>query len=190
MKRYLFLKNKIFLKWNIKQLPPNLRNYLYIWCFKLFWRNYIPLTTKVPSWYAPHLRQQQLLFNARLQNIHFMHLSCNTLEKNKKYILGCQCSYCRDYGTKVGGVSNLLKRIIRVKHMEDYVSDSTYFNKCVPYTDSQWNYLDEYINDSEGYYIIKGMSIFDPSYDIFINIQDIIQGEPIVFSEIDYSLFS
>ena len=37
--------------------------------------------------------QRNVLFN----NIHFLHLDCNTLPENKKYILGCQCDYCISY---------------------------------------------------------------------------------------------
>ena len=187
-KRYLFLNNPIFLEWNIKQLPPNLRNYLYIWCIKLFWRRYVPLTAKIPSWYSSYVKQQNDLLQARLQNIHFLHLPCNTLEENKKYIIGCQCSYCKDCGIDI---------ILQYKE-ENFSSILDFFHKCVYYTDSSWNNFNEYIHYNidnlddpddlyDEYFYKKGMKIFDPGYDIYINLNDIITGPPIKFNEIDYS---
>ena len=29
-----------------------------------------------------------------IDNVHILHLDCNTLPENKKYIMGCQCDYC------------------------------------------------------------------------------------------------
>jgi hypothetical protein len=188
-KRCLFLNNPIFLEWNIKQLPPNLRNYLYIWCMKLFWRNYIPLTAKIPSWYNSYVIQQNNLLQARLKNIHFLHLPCNTLEENKNYILGCQCSYCKNYGIHNEGNVDIMKHILRQHYNHEYLSNSGYFNKCVPYTESIWNNLHEYIEyiDNIEFNYKKGMSVFNPGYDILINVNDIIHGKPIEFNEIDYS---
>ena len=165
----MFLNNPFFLEWNIHLLPQHLQRYLYIWCMKLFWRYYIPLTAKIPTWYDSHIQQQTLLLNARLHNIHFLHLPCNTLEENKKYIIGCQCSYCK-------GNNHLIKTNNFIRYID------IYFNSHIPYTESHWNNLYEYIKyikynninitDELGNIIniidigtyTKGMSIFNPSF--------------------------
>ena len=87
-RRYLFLNNRLFMKYNIKQLPPQLRNMIYIICMRNFWRQYIPLTSKVPTWYNLRLSQEEQLFHARQNNIHFLHIDSNTLPEYKKYIIG------------------------------------------------------------------------------------------------------
>jgi len=91
MNKYFELDKQLYKR--INQLPPQLRNYLYIWCMKLFWREFIPVTAKIPMWNNRANYQRNLLFQARQHNIHFMHLPCNTLPENKQYIIGCQCFF-------------------------------------------------------------------------------------------------
>ena len=35
---------------NIHLLPKELQKKIYILCMRIYWRHYIPLTAKVPSW--------------------------------------------------------------------------------------------------------------------------------------------
>ena len=58
------------------------------------WRNFIPITAKIPTWYSRKVEVENMIYQARLNNIHFLHLPFNIIEGNKKWIMGCQCSFC------------------------------------------------------------------------------------------------
>jgi len=81
----------------IAELPRDLKGKLYIHAMRNYWRNYIPLTAQVPSWRTRQIAVEKEMFDSRLQNIHSMHLSYNTLPENKTWIPGCQCEFCREY---------------------------------------------------------------------------------------------
>ena len=176
IKRYHFYNNIKYIDYNLKQLPIPLRNKLFILCMRNFWRTYIPLTAVPPSWYASAVKQQQLLFNAKLDNIHFMHLPCNTLEENKTYIVGCQCSYCKN-------------KIDSKKYLNDNVNqfyDKNYYYSVMPYTDTDC--IDEYklslisVNNLGLYHLIMGMRNFNPNYEIRKTVKDDINGSPLNFN--------
>ena len=82
------------LKTNIEMLPEEIQKKLYIYTMRFYWRDYIPLTAKVPSWYKSKIDTERDLYDAKIDNIHFSHLSFNTLPENKEWIMGCQCDYC------------------------------------------------------------------------------------------------
>ena len=179
-KRYLFLNNPLFMKYNIKQLPPQLRNKLYIMCMRNFWRKYVPLTAKIPSWYPLSIVRSDQLFHAQQNNIHFLHLSCNTLYTNRNYIIGCQCHFC--------------KYVASEEHKEEeqqtLLDSIHYFDKTVPETDSKWNNRFEYIYDTTTEDITHGYTVFSPYYDVIETMKDKINGEPIEFSSETKALFS
>ena len=193
-KRYLFNDDPEKIDENIQQLPTQLRNKIYIMCMRNYWRKYIPLTAKIPSWYEHAIAQKKMLFDAMQENIHFMHLPCNTLEENKKYILGCQCSYCKDYG--LDSESDDINAIYEYNHrdnMEDeYLKDKKYFTKVVVPTESpfdRWNarwrwisYINDEDNDEDELKLLMGMKVFNPGEDIYITNKNIIQGVPINFN--------
>ena len=85
---------KTTLKYKISILPTEIQTKIYIWTYRLFWRQYIPLSAKIPSWQIRYNNIQKTLWNAKLKNIHFLHLKFNTLPENKKWIMGCQCDFC------------------------------------------------------------------------------------------------
>ena len=63
-----------------------------------------------------------------------MHLPFNTLEGNKKWIMGCQCDYCRKIKYKY-------KRKEYIKLADDF----TYFYEIMPaYDPSCIKYLEDY----------------------------------------------
>ena len=78
----------------IKTLPHSIRNKIYIICMKEFWKEYVPLTAKIPSWYPRKIATDKEIFDSRYKNIHFLHLPFNTLRENKRWIIGCQCQDC------------------------------------------------------------------------------------------------
>jgi len=179
-KRYLFLNPSDILEYNINQLPPQLRNKIYIMCMRNYWRNYIPLTAKVPPWYQLSLTRSKQLFYAQQNNVHLLHLSFNTLYKNRTYIVGCQCHFCKY------DVSRKRKRIEQQKNIESI----HYFNNVIPATDSKWNSPVEYIYDFETGIISTGYTIFSSYYDVKTNIKDKINGPPIEFSNATKALFT
>ena len=189
-KRYLFLNDPEKLDDNIQQLPTQLRNKIYIMSMRNYWRKYIPLTAQVPSWYEHSISQKKMLFDAMQENIHFMHLPCNTLEENKKYILGCQCSYCKDYG--LDSESDDINAIYEYNHRKnmenEYLKDKKYFTKVVVPTETpldrwnaRWRWI-SYINDEDEIKLLMGMKVFDPGEHLFNTLKDIINDKPIYFN--------
>ena len=138
-KRYLFLNPSDVLEHNINQLPPQLRNRIYILCMRKFWRNYIPLTQKVPTWYKSNISQKKMIFHAQQNNIHFLHIDSNTLDEYRKYIVGCQCHFCK----------YIVSKEHREEEQQNNIESIHYFNKIIPFTESKWNDLLEYIYDPE-----------------------------------------
>ena len=179
-KRYLFINPSDVLAHNINQLPPQLRNKIYIMCMRNFWRNYIPLTAEVPSWYQLSVTRRKQLFYAQQNNVHLLHLSFNTLYENRKYIVGCQCHFCKY------DVSRKRKR----KEQQKNIDSIHYFNEIVPFTDSKWNDPVEYIYDPITADVINGYTIFSPYYDVKETMKDKINGEPIEFSSEIKELFT
>lgn len=171
MNQYFELDKQLYKRINI--LPPQLRNYIYIWCMKLFWREFIPVTAKIPVWNDYANYQRNLLFQARQHNIHFMHLPCNTLPENKQYIIGCQCFFCKHVVDKSYKNYEISKNLI----------DIDYFTTIMPNTESHWNHFYEYkiINDGS---IIPINSSFNCNYDFLDNSFDKIKnGPPINFKQ-------
>ena len=82
------------LEHNIALLPRDLIGKLYIHAMRKFWRRYVPVTAKPPTWLSRKNRVDRILWNARYQNIHFLHLPFNTLPQNKQFIKGCRCYEC------------------------------------------------------------------------------------------------
>ena len=79
---------------NIAQLPRDIRGKLYIYAVRKYWREFVPETAKVPTWYDDKVETDRLLWNARFNNVHFLHLPFNTVPEYKKYIHGCACGDC------------------------------------------------------------------------------------------------
>lgn len=138
----------------IDYLPRDIQKRIYIFYWKLFWRNYIPLTAKIPSWHKRKNYIDKTLWEARLKNIHFLHLPFNTLPENKKWIMGCQCDFCIN-DQEICPVEKHMHYLIQSRN-------SYYFseNFISPTYSSDWNeYLVPLANHQENYEFIK---IFDP----------------------------
>jgi len=186
-KRYLFYNDPEMIDENIQQLPSQIRNKIYIMSMRNYWRKYIPLTAKIPSWYTHSINQKKMLLNAMLDNIHFMHLPCNTLEENKTYILGCQCSYCKYYGLDRSNEECTSEYNHRKLVENSYVDDSDYFSETIPTENnssrwnSRWAWICSYNEDDDVEGVTMGMKIYNPGEDIFLTLQDRINGPPIYF---------
>jgi hypothetical protein len=121
------LKNKI------EELPREIQKKIYIYSWKKFWQNYTPLTAKIPSWQNRHNMIQKELWESRLKNIHFLHLSFNTLPENKKWIMGCQCDFCLN-DTKVSYIEK------HCHYLVQYRNNSYFPDKFMPCeTCGYWN---------------------------------------------------
>ena len=97
---------------------------------------------------------QKKLWEAQLHNIHFLHLPFNTLPENKKWIMGCQCDFCKN-DTEVNVVEKHIHYLIQYR-------DSYYFSdRFMPNsTSSYWNeYLVPIGIDGENFQFMK---VFDP----------------------------
>ena len=81
-------------KHQIKLFPQEIQRKICILTWRFFWREFIPITAKVPSWQIRANAVTQELWLAREKNIHFSHLSFNCIPENKKWIMGCQCDSC------------------------------------------------------------------------------------------------
>jgi len=188
-KRYLFYNDPEMIDENIQQLPSQIRNKIYIMSMRNYWRKYIPLTAKIPSWYTHYIDQKKMLLNAMLDNVHFMHLPCNTLEENKTYILGCQCSYCKYYGLNRGYKGTISESEYNHRKLveNNYVDDSDYFIETIPTENnssrwnSKWAWICSYNEDDNVENVKMGMKIYNPGEDIFLTLKDRINGPPIYF---------
>ena len=167
IKRHVFFNSELMLDYNINQLPPNLKYRIYIKCMRDFWRKYVPLTAQIQPWQHYALHIQDVLYKARKNNIHFLHLPFNTLYKNRSYIVGCQCDRCWSSSD-------------RSTETAKQISNSGYYKKKQQETYSYWN--DEY----EYFWHREGLPIFDPNRDIYENIEDKIKGPPIYFKHDNY----
>ena len=141
-----FYNDKKNINLNINKLPSNIKYKIFIIAMKQFWKEYIPLTAKIPSWYNSSIKQKELLFNALYHNIHFLHLHCNTLPEYKTYIIGCQCDFCKSQE----GISDQDKLYLYEYLNTDYGEID--FINSMPYTESKWN---------EHYYIIANSNNLD-----------------------------
>jgi hypothetical protein len=161
------LKNKIIeteknnlslIDW-INLMPKDLQKKLCIITWRLFWRDYVPLTAKPPSWLKYKIYIEKTLWEARVKNIHFLHLPFNTLPENKKWIMGCQCDFCKN-DTEICVVEKHIHYLIQYKNPY-YFTDN--FMPKELYSD--WNeYLTPigYSDNGENFYTLQLMKVFDP----------------------------
>ena len=141
MKINFFMKND--LKTNISLLPKEIQKKIYILCWRDFWRDYVPLTAQIPSWYNRKVMVENMIYKARLNNIHFLHLPFNTLEENKNWIMGCQCNFC-----------NKIKYKYKRKDYGKLIYNENHFTDNMPNSETG-NYNDEYYMDQKIPHIIQ-----------------------------------
>ena len=125
-----FIENN--LKENISVLPRDLQKKIYIYAFRKYWKEFVPITAKIPSWYNHKIYIENILYTARKNNIHFMHLPFNTLMKNKEWIMGCQCDFCKTENS-ICSIEKCCYSLIQYK-------DPSYFQSNMPHESvSYWN---------------------------------------------------
>tara|TARA_B100001094_G_C18076941_1_gene743117 strand:+ start:295 stop:798 length:504 start_codon:yes stop_codon:yes gene_type:complete len=127
----------LILTYRITSLPEEIQRRILIFAYKLFWRNFTPITAKIPSWYHHKCEIETMIYQSRLKNIHFLHLPFNTLERNKQWIMGCQCSFC---------VRKNKYRYIQ-KLYKKQAHDSFTFTRLMPHACVSWCNWEDYIDD-------------------------------------------
>tara|TARA_B100000214_G_scaffold361807_1_gene325598 strand:+ start:3795 stop:4433 length:639 start_codon:yes stop_codon:yes gene_type:complete len=80
----------------VKLLPKEIQRRIYVFAMKNYWKDNLLRKPILPLHiiYNNYLIQEKK--KVLIDNIHFLHLDHNTLPENKKYIMGCQCSFCVD----------------------------------------------------------------------------------------------
>ena len=122
------------LKYNISLLPKDIQKKIYIWTWRKYWREYIPLTAQVPSWYERKVVIEDILFKSKIKNIHFLHLPFNIIPENKTWIMGCQCRFC-----------SRIKYKYKRKEYNKLAEDFSYFYEIMPsYDPACIKYLEDY----------------------------------------------
>ena len=81
----------------IKKLPKELQKNIFIFSMRTFYKRYL-LDKKLFSFHNASIKHiERMKKQVIIDNVHILHLECNTLPENKKYIMGCQCDYCKGY---------------------------------------------------------------------------------------------
>ena len=122
--RKKLFREKWRLRTQINQMPHDIQKKLCIWTWRLYWRDFVPITAKIPTWMVRSQYMQRQLWEARINNIHFLHLPMNTIPENKVWIMGCQCDYC--ISTPVPSQYGKAARVI------DHIDNINYFSDTVP----------------------------------------------------------
>ena len=81
----------------IELLDDSIQTKIYFITMRNYWRKTSLETIYRPFWYSYKEHMDKEFGKVYFENIHFLHLEFNTLPENKKWIMGCQCSFCKDY---------------------------------------------------------------------------------------------
>lgn len=143
----------------IKNLPKEIQKKIYIYALKFFYRE----DFKNKPLFSIHNRYVGLINEMKkevlVDNVHFLHLDCNTLPENKKYILGCQCDYCKrcPRSLKDEIYTSVMRKPYRVssflKTIDGAIGDIAGFCNCVFNPNDFYDY--EYKSYLEGYNLEK-----------------------------------
>ena len=118
------LRSRWKLRTKIQKMPLDIQKKICIWTWRLYWRDFVPITAKIPTWMVHSQYMQRQLWEARLKNIHFLHLPMNIIPENKEWIMGCQCDFC--ISTPVPSQYGKAARVI------DHIDNINYFSDTVP----------------------------------------------------------
>jgi len=143
----------------IKNLPKEIQKKIYIYALKFFYRE----DFKNKPLFSIHNRYVGLINEMKkevlVNNVHFLHLDCNTLPENKKYILGCQCDYCKSCPRSLKDeiYTSVMRKPYRVssflKTIDGAIGDIAGFCNCVFNPNDFYDY--EYKSYLEGYNLEK-----------------------------------
>tara|TARA_Y100000389_G_C17417118_1_gene494414 strand:- start:373 stop:1116 length:744 start_codon:yes stop_codon:yes gene_type:complete len=125
-------------------LPKEIQKKLYILAMRNYWKHNTMNTIYKPMYHDYYSYVEKEKGKVYYDNIHFMHLDFNTLESNKEWIPGCQCSFClNDDQPKY---TKEYKQKIYDKMLEEY--DMEEYDKCTHCYDiipNYWNSQNKYV---------------------------------------------
>ena len=143
----------------ILSLPQDIQKSIFIFSMKKYWKRDTLSRKITPLWqsHSDHVMKEKK--KSILDNVHFLHLEFNTLPENKKYILGCQCDFCKQYMEL-----NIDKYM---SHVFKYSKDPGYFLNHIQcrFNDNDWNaeYTIFVDKDNEVFSVVQK---YDPLYDL------------------------
>ena len=156
-------------------LPKDVQYKIYTFAMKNYWREMMETRSLKPMWCDYKKYVDNELKKCIIDNIHFMHLDFNTLPEYKKWIPGCQCSFCIKKHTEKD----------KQKEYEKIVIDPDYFEKCINCNDFIQNFWNKYnvyppylTDEGEEEYPRTTMRIYDPLKGYVHTIYDQIKMSP------------
>jgi hypothetical protein len=175
----------------IKTLPREVQTRIFIITMREYWKEITLNTPLRPIWYDSVSYMDNQKRKALFENIHFMHLECNTLENMKTWIPGCQCDFCLNDKT----VENKeeIYRDIYDTGSEFVCHEFQERTHCYDVMPNFWNvYMMLYMGSPLGF--VSKMKVFDPLKnqfgDEFAKINECPIESPIYFSEEIVSQYS
>jgi len=184
--------NEPSMKDKLASLPRDIQVRLYILCFRAYWREYVPLSARPPTWVHRALVVQEELYEAHLKNIHFLHLSFNTLESAKRYIPGCQCDYCAPLGIFREYVSVDMPGSIEMVTLNQMYKDSIPYHENFQISVTDYNFDNPLTHNT---YLNKpGIKEYTEFNHWFTSrfespvLKDLREGVPLYFSEVQYAV--
>ena len=118
----------------------------------VYWKDKLLSTPLKPMWGDHKAYMDNEIRKCLFDNIHFMHLECNTLEKNKEWIPGCQCKFCLN-DTKVKNKDVIYQMIYDTgsdsqstalqKFTHCYDIESNIWNCYMKYPDNLYEFLED-----------------------------------------------
>ena len=156
-----------YLRKEIIKLPYDIQKKIYILTMKKYWKDNFLNKSLRPIWYHYKTYMDKQIGKCYFENIHFMHLECNTLPELKKWIPGCQCEFCKKEINK-----NINEKIILLSKIDDDPYNIEFCNSinCYDFISNRWNMKYEWDDNNICLY---PMRIFDPLFDCEIDIIDI-----------------
>ena len=168
----------------IKTLPRELQANIFIITMQNYWKEMTLKTPLRPIWYDSVSYMENQKRKAIFENVHFMHLECNTLEHMKSWIPGCQCEFCLN--DKIVENKQEIYHNIYDNGSEFVCQEFQERTHCYDLMPNFWNvYMMLYMGTPLG--TVSKMKVFDPLKnqfgDEFSKINECPIESPIYFSE-------
>lgn len=133
----------------IEELDENIQKKIYFITMKNYWKKVTLTTVYRPFWYSYKEYLDKEKWKVYYNNVHFMHLEFNTLPENKKYIMGCQCDFCKDHFLQnVGNINLCLTE-------KEFICDNLKLSEYHDLNKNYWNH-----------YIVNDFKVYDHLYEL------------------------
>jgi hypothetical protein len=162
-----FIENKEITK-KIGKLPKEIQNKIYIFRMNKYWRDDILERPLKPMWCDYKKYMDNEIKKCYFENIHFLHLECNSVPELREWIPGCQCDFCLN-DKKVKKKKDIYSMIL---------SDQNNFYKyvhCYDYIPNVWN---SYMIFKQSGNMLSQFKVFDNLKGYIISIDDMVKTSP------------